>query len=233
MKRAWILIVVVVLFLPRLAFAAVAYNHSDAITATGVSSITISNFVMSGGSNTLLICGGVIQNGSPGTFTWNSVAMTEWTTMFPSFETYVEAYYTAGASGTHDVTMTLVGSGQLALGCSDYTGVNQTTPLTGLTTSITPTWITMTPPTDGLSWDIAADMYASDCSNALAETSGLTSRIEFCSNFGTPGNEIVYMSGTRTTSGDHQWSAFWAQIGALINPAAGAATARRHRVLLQ
>lgn len=169
-----LLLLALLLFIPRLALGAVAFDAVSSTGGIGVTSVTFSHTVS--GSNTLLLCGPVTTT-SISSATFNAVSMGA------SVGTVSQGGYSAtlfslagAATGAHNVIISLGTSANIAAGCMSFNGVHQTTPLgTPVTDSgvVDTLSATITIPTNGAGASIGFESFLTG-----VHTSGNTERYD-------------------------------------------------------
>lgn len=198
---------------------AVAYNtHSVAVRGNGT---TVSfSYTCSAGADRLLMVGTVCAGGQ--TFnsgTYATVALTN----VDSISNMKSWRKVGPATGANTLSFSMSAYATMnEVGVSDYTGVDQTTPLGTVSkttgTSTTPATASMTVPTDGMLWGIEQSAYTT----SGTPTAGSGTTLIGALREGAGGTTMA--QGRRATTGTISFviasSTSWKVIGYPINPVA-------------
>jgi hypothetical protein len=207
---------------------AVAFNNSDAQRTSGGTSITYS-FTCSSGTDRFFIVSATddgIANPPITSVTYNSVGLTAVSGTQPEVEMY---QLVAPATGANNLTWNLSSYSFLHTAISDWTGVDQSTPLgtvvTNAGTSAAPTSGSVTCPSNGAVWGSEFSGYTT----AGTPTAGAGTTLASAYRSGAGGRTGA--GGYRLDTGALNWnipsSAGWFAQGIPINAAGaggGAAT---------
>lgn len=215
------------------AFGAVAYDNSGSLTGVGVTSLTISSFVVAA-TNPLILCGageGGTVGASTSGVTYNAVSMTQVGTPLVQggSDNSLSMWRLTGQSGTHNATATYSTTVDTAtFGCMSFTGAHQTTPVGTRqdSTAYDATPISLTIPANGLGADFVMAQNATPGCDDLVPVGSHTERFDACADNGA-GNSEQIAASTGTSSGAFEWSgpsgAYAFQLGVPINEATTAA----------
>jgi hypothetical protein len=237
-------ILILILLLPGIAFAAVAKDVDSSSSGSGVSNITWSHTVT--GSNTLIVCLAAIANGgNVSSYTFNGVGLTISGTRdngVSSTGQRIEMWYLiAPAAGAHSVSLTLaIAADRLVGGCTSFTGANQSTPLgTALSNSadgdVETTAISITVPTNGLAYGgVAFGNATGACTTVTMLNGAMVKGFDTC--VGAAGDNATGSSATRPSTGGMSWvnlsGARAAAIAAPISEAAAPSGKPRRMVVI-
>lgn len=216
------------------AFGQVAVDNTGASAASsGQTALNLTSFAVGSGTNRLLLCG-VSQWNNPdlapsATFNGSSLTVAGAATRAesPGVRRATMLYLIAPANVTATVAVSWGGSAvsEAIVGCTSWTGVDQTTPLGTPVTTTAASTTTITTNVTGASGDVVHDVLSVDDSALTLPTGNQTARWGRANGSNNSDGAGQSAAGTGSATAMTWTTAssrpVWAQIGAAIKQASG------------